>query len=638
MTVENDFLPFAVGGDANVLTQVEYAALTSILQNGFQSGIAQSAQLNKVWRQSSIMAAVLASFIAQETGQSTIDDGTTATLLTNLTQAVVLASKQRVILTDTGAANAYAASNTVPMTALPTVSGMVQTVQIAHTNTGTSTYAPDGLAAKPIFSLAGVALQGNELLVGGIATLVSYVGPLLNSGNLCWVLYECIGGAQQVPTATGSQHAIPFGQIQAGVNYVAAGGTADALTATLASGLTALTDGFPLTVKAAYANATTTPTLNLTLGTTATGAKTIVKGAGAALSAGDIAGANHELQLTYNATLGEWSLNNAATSSTTGTTAPQFDTSTKYATDAFVQRALGNDSGLHISTGTETLTAAQAGATVVGYSASAFTVTLPATSAVVAGTRIEFMNFNTGAMTIAQAGSDTINTAAAVTSVVLGLGDNLALVAGTGQWYVVAGNATLGASAAFIAAVNALISAYVTTLINNTGASSDISLSVNQSAYVDVSAATSAPLHVATADNQLYEVSILGAMTGNSSVTANQLLPNNTSYTNFFVVETGFVGGTVSGSGAYANGFVLAIDGVTQAFCRVSTKTTAKSVVSTGYCTNGSSQGLAAFLGSAWLATASSLPTLDTTTAWTSLGTLTFANAFTGRIVIKRIA
>lgn len=214
MSVENDFLPFAVGPGANVLSQAAYAALSSIA-TGYQAGVAQSAALNKTWRQSSIMAAVISSFIVAQTGQAAIDDGTTATLLANFTQAVVIASKQRVILADTGTANAYAAANTVPLTALPTASGVVQTVQISHSNTGASTYAPDGLAAKPIYGLGGQPLQGNELPVNGIATLVSYVGPLLNGGNLCWVLYECIGGAQQVGPATNSKHAAQFGQVNA---------------------------------------------------------------------------------------------------------------------------------------------------------------------------------------------------------------------------------------------------------------------------------------------------------------------------------------------------------------------------------------------------------------------------------------
>ncbi|KWC56581.1 hypothetical protein [Burkholderia ubonensis] len=83
----SDFLPFGGGGAANVIDQPTYAALAARL-SGFQSGTAQSAQLNKVWRQSSIMAAVLAQFIADLTGQNAIDDGTTATLLANLKAAV----------------------------------------------------------------------------------------------------------------------------------------------------------------------------------------------------------------------------------------------------------------------------------------------------------------------------------------------------------------------------------------------------------------------------------------------------------------------------------------------------------------------------------------------------------------------
>ncbi|AYQ38344.1 MULTISPECIES: gp53-like domain-containing protein [Burkholderia cepacia complex] len=83
MSVENDFLAFAVGAGANVLSQAAYASMTA-LGTGFQAGTAQSAALNKVWRQSSIMSAVLAQFIVARTGQPAIDDGTTATLLNNL--------------------------------------------------------------------------------------------------------------------------------------------------------------------------------------------------------------------------------------------------------------------------------------------------------------------------------------------------------------------------------------------------------------------------------------------------------------------------------------------------------------------------------------------------------------------------
>lgn len=83
----NDFLPFATGGGANVISQPDYAALPA-LPTGFQSGVAKSQQLNKVWRQSSIMAAVLAQFISDQTGQDALDDGTIATLLANLKQSM----------------------------------------------------------------------------------------------------------------------------------------------------------------------------------------------------------------------------------------------------------------------------------------------------------------------------------------------------------------------------------------------------------------------------------------------------------------------------------------------------------------------------------------------------------------------
>jgi len=70
----SDILPFATGGGANVIDQATYAALTTLLANGFSAGIAESAKLNKVWRQSSFMAAGLAG-LASDYGQNIVDDG-----------------------------------------------------------------------------------------------------------------------------------------------------------------------------------------------------------------------------------------------------------------------------------------------------------------------------------------------------------------------------------------------------------------------------------------------------------------------------------------------------------------------------------------------------------------------------------
>lgn len=86
----NDFLPFGSAVGANVSTQAEYAALAA-RQNGFSSGTAVSKQLNKAWRQSSVMSATLAQFIADQSGNDVLDNGNLATIQTNLALAVAAA-------------------------------------------------------------------------------------------------------------------------------------------------------------------------------------------------------------------------------------------------------------------------------------------------------------------------------------------------------------------------------------------------------------------------------------------------------------------------------------------------------------------------------------------------------------------
>lgn len=93
------------------------------------------------------------------------------------------------------------------------------------------------------------------------------------------------------------------------------GGTADAITGVYTPGITALTNGMTLYVRAGLANSTTTPTFTPASGTVA--AKTIVKGNGVPIVAGDIAGAGHWLKLQYDVTLDKWVLLNPASPITT---------------------------------------------------------------------------------------------------------------------------------------------------------------------------------------------------------------------------------------------------------------------------------------------------------------------------------
>lgn len=92
----NDFQVFAGAGGANVLTQANYLALAA-RTTGFQSGLATSAQLNKVWRQSAIMSAMIGQFICDNAPglPNAVDDGTTATLEANFLAAVQAVNQQK---------------------------------------------------------------------------------------------------------------------------------------------------------------------------------------------------------------------------------------------------------------------------------------------------------------------------------------------------------------------------------------------------------------------------------------------------------------------------------------------------------------------------------------------------------------
>lgn len=97
-------------------------------------------------------------------------------------------------------------------------------------------------------------------------------------------------------------------QLQANYyGFAVATGTASALTATVPSNLTAVTDGMSFIIRSSYASTGAT-TLNLTLGSTSIGVLPIVKGNNTNLAAGDIPAAGYPLSLTYSATFSAWVL------------------------------------------------------------------------------------------------------------------------------------------------------------------------------------------------------------------------------------------------------------------------------------------------------------------------------------------
>lgn len=89
-----DYQPFAAGAGADVESQAQFLldlADPGQLQNGYVTGVANSAQFNKVARQSSMIATCVANFISQQLQQNVLDDGNVPALIINFTNAILAA-------------------------------------------------------------------------------------------------------------------------------------------------------------------------------------------------------------------------------------------------------------------------------------------------------------------------------------------------------------------------------------------------------------------------------------------------------------------------------------------------------------------------------------------------------------------
>ncbi|KVR77313.1 gp53-like domain-containing protein [Burkholderia ubonensis] len=133
-------------------------------------------------------------------------------------------------------------------------------------------------------------------------------------------------------------------------------------------------------------------------------------------------------------------------------TPPQFDNSTKLATTAFVQRALGNASSMKLVGAAVAMDVTYAGADVVLYGNSGpFTQVLPPVSTYQSGVGMRFYNASGFPVTIQTAGNDRFSAfSGTVSSIVVGTGDSLVLSAyGPGNWEVMGGSAALPWSSLF---------------------------------------------------------------------------------------------------------------------------------------------------------------------------------------------
>lgn len=263
----SDFLTFAGAVGSNVISQSAYATLTA-QQTGFQSGVANSAQLNKVWRQSSIMSAVLAQFIVDRTGQNVVDDGTITNILANLklaaaalngdssqtfsvapatvgTQAPQLAQVQSgasKFAVDTGSANAYVVNPSPAITGL--AEGMLIGFRAANTNTGASTINVGGQGVMSLRGSAGALLKGGEIVQNG------YYVAMYDAFAGVWSIVGSYLGATQIGSASQPDHAVQLQQIGHGQCRLSVVSTTQLKVAPY-GGLNVLVNGVPLQLPAA---------------------------------------------------------------------------------------------------------------------------------------------------------------------------------------------------------------------------------------------------------------------------------------------------------------------------------------------------------------------------------------------------
>jgi len=274
------------------MAQADYEALAALL-TGFQSGTAQSAQLNKVWRQSSIMAAVLGQFIVDLTGQDAIDDGTTATLLANLKMAVQAQSAAVVGQARNVAMSVTAASSTATLTADEIVVGTAlggqkyllkqfsKTINLATTGAGgmdTGTAPVSGFVA--LYAIYNPTTGASALLATNATAAAApnvYGGANMPSG------YTASALVSVWPTNASSQFSIGY-QID---RYIAISGVIAVSTTTQVSSLTLVNAAtiIPKNAKTISGNMTinTTNGLNAAINISAnpTGLSTLQLAAGA---------------------------------------------------------------------------------------------------------------------------------------------------------------------------------------------------------------------------------------------------------------------------------------------------------------------------------------------------------------------
>lgn len=180
MTLIVDYLPIANLGGANVETQAQYVidlGSGGVLQNGYQAGLAKSNQVNKTLRQTSMVAAAVATVISNTLNVNVLDDGNLSALVANLTSAIESLNPTPVFNQVVNGGTSAGTANVQTLTASPVPGSyappffVLWTVGAGLTNTSSMTVNFNGLGAKNYFKITPVgptAMVGGETQAGSL--------------------------------------------------------------------------------------------------------------------------------------------------------------------------------------------------------------------------------------------------------------------------------------------------------------------------------------------------------------------------------------------------------------------------------------------------------------------------------------
>jgi len=172
---------------------------------------------------------------------------------------------------------------------------------------------------------------------------------------------------------------------------------------------------------------------------------------------------------------------------------------------------------------------------------------------------------------------------------------------------------------------------HISDVVNLTGATTDFELQVGQIAYISFTDATQVPLHIATPNNSYYELHVIPSNTGGTSGGQSApiyLYPNNTTYSGAFYYAE--VCRNANGlSSVYDQHSAFRIGWAFSCITAWITNRTQYKNVRGVYDVYGRSADYPSLI-------AFSTDWRDTTTPWTSLGTIVFPQSTSGEILVFR--